>query len=64
MIHPLVCYFVLVYALIWCAYVPLALQGQGLLSGVSSRLHLAAFIVTVWTGDGAGLRELLGRLTR
>ena len=70
--HALVFYFVLAYALSWCAYVPLALQGQGLLSGIPNWLHLAAgygpllaaFLVTAWTGGGAGLRELFGRLTR
>lgn len=65
-------FFILAYLLSWCAYVPLALQGQGLLSGVPTWLHLAgaygpflaAFIVTVWTAGSAGLRELLGRMTR
>jgi membrane protease YdiL (CAAX protease family) len=65
-------YFLLAYLLSWCAYVPLALQGQGLLSGIPNWLHLAAgygpllaaFIVTAATGGGAGLRELLGRMTR
>ncbi len=49
--------FVLAYALSWCAFVPLALQAQGLLSGVPAWLHLtaafgpllAAFIVTAAT---------------
>ena len=70
--RSIVIYFVLAYFLSWCAYVPLALQGQGLLSGIPNWLHLvagygplmAAVIVTAWTGGGAGLRELFGRLTR
>ena len=65
-------YFFLAYAFSWCAYVPLALQGQGWLSGVPGWLHLAAgygpllaaFIVTAWTRGGAGVRELLSRMTR
>lgn len=65
-------YFLLAYFLSWCAYIPLALQGQGLLSGIPNWLHLAAgygpllaaFLVTAWTGGAAGLRELLSRLTR
>ncbi len=35
-------YFFLAYVFSWCAYVPLALQGQGLLSGIPAWLHLAA----------------------
>jgi len=35
-------YFVLAYLFSWCAYVPLALQGQGVLIGVPGWLHLAA----------------------
>lgn len=65
-------YFILAYFFSWCAYVPLALQGQGLLNGVPSWLHLAAgygpllaaFLVTAWSGGREGLGELLGRLTR
>lgn len=65
-------YFLLACFISWCAYVPLALQGQGLLSGVPKWLHLAAgygpllaaFIVTARTGGASGVRELLGRLTR
>jgi uncharacterized protein len=68
----LILYFVLAYTLSWCAYIPLALQAQGLLSGVPAWLHLAgafgpalsALIVTVLTGRGAGLRELLSRMAR
>lgn len=65
-------FFILAYLLSWCAYVPLALQGQGLLSGVPNWLHLAAaygpllaaFLVTAWTAGRKGVRELLSRLTR
>lgn len=35
-------YFLLAYFFSWCAFVPLALQGQGLISGVPKWLHLAA----------------------
>jgi len=64
-------YFVLAYLFSWCAYVPLALQGQGWLSGIPAWLHLAAgygpllaaFLVTAWTRGGAGVRELLSRMT-
>jgi hypothetical protein len=67
-----VMYFFLAYLFSWCAYVPLALQGQGWLSGVPGWLHLAAgygpllaaFLVTAWTRGGAGVRELLSRMTR
>lgn len=62
----------LAYFLSWCAYVPLALQGQGLASGIPHWLHLAAgygpllaaFLVTAWSGGRAGVREWLARLTR
>jgi len=65
-------YFFLAYLFSWCAYVPLALQGQGWISGVPGWLHLAAgygpllaaFLVTAWTRGGAGVRELLSRMTR
>lgn len=65
-------YFLLAYLISWCAWAPLALQGQGMASGVPAWLHLAgaygpflaAFIVTAWTAGHTGVRELLGRLTR
>lgn len=65
-------YFLLAYLFSWCAYVPLALQGQGVLSGLPPWLHLAgaygpflaAFIVTAGTAGRQGVRELLGRLAR
>ncbi len=65
-------YFVLAYLISWCAYAPLALQGQGLARGAPGWLHLAAgygpllaaVIVAAWTGGAAGLRDLLSRLTR
>jgi len=68
----IITYFVLAYALSWCAFIPLALSAQGILQGVPSWLHfvgafgplLAAFFVTWRTNGKAGLRELLGRMTR
>lgn len=65
-------YFGIAYLFSWCAYVPLVLQGQGLLSGIPNWLHLAAgygpllaaFIVTAWTSGETGVRELLSRMTR
>ncbi|MCX7841078.1 MAG: CPBP family intramembrane metalloprotease [Anaerolineae bacterium] len=65
-------YFGMAYLLSWCAYVPLALQGQGWLSGIPNWLHLAAgygpllaaFIVTAWMSGGVGVRELLARVAR
>ncbi len=62
MTPALVFYFILAYALSWCAFIPLALQAQGLLSGVPPWLHLAgaygpalaALVVTGFTGGGAG----------
>jgi membrane protease YdiL (CAAX protease family) len=68
----LVVYFVLAYALSWCAFIPVALTAQGVLDGVPEALHvagafgplLAAFIVTGVTAGGTGLRELLGRMAR
>lgn len=65
-------YFLLAYLFSWCIFVPLALQGQGVLSGIPHWLHLtspygpflAAFIVTAWTSGREGVRELLSRLTR
>jgi membrane protease YdiL (CAAX protease family) len=67
-----IAYFALAYFFSWCAYVPLALQGQGWISGIPNWLHLAAgygpllaaFLLTAWTGGGAGMRELLVRMTR
>ncbi|MCS7247699.1 MAG: hypothetical protein NZ840_05585 [Anaerolineales bacterium] len=72
MSQGIVVYFFLAYFISWCAYVPLALQGQSLLSGIPNWLHLAAgygpllaaFVVTAWTDGRAGLRELINRLTR
>lgn len=63
-------FFLLAYLLSWCVFVPLALQGQGVISGLSAWLHLigasgpllAAFIVTLATHGWAGLRGLLRRM--
>jgi uncharacterized protein len=65
-------YFLLAYALSWLVFVPLALQGQGWISGVPAWLHLfgaygpllAAVTVTAVTTGRTGLAELLSRVTR
>ncbi len=72
MTPALVLYFILAYALSWCVFIPLALQAQGLLSGVAPWLHLAgaygpalaALVVTALTKGRAGLRELFSRMGR
>ncbi len=61
-------YFLLAYGLSWCAFTPLALQGQGIISGAPAWLHLlgaysplaAAFSVTSLTAGPAGVGELVG----
>ncbi|MBN2549905.1 MAG: CPBP family intramembrane metalloprotease [Anaerolineales bacterium] len=63
-------YFILAYLLSWLVFIPLALQGQGLISGLPAWLHmlgafgplLAAFIVTLAAHGWAGLRGLLRRM--
>jgi membrane protease YdiL (CAAX protease family) len=65
-------FFLLAYALSWCAFIPLALDAQGILNGVPAWLHLigafgpliSAFIVTGFTRGTAGLRELVSRMLR
>jgi membrane protease YdiL (CAAX protease family) len=68
----LIIFFILAYALSWCAFIPLALQANGLLSGIPAWLHIAgafgpavaALSVTAVTRRRAGLGELLGRMAR
>lgn len=65
-------YFLLAFALSWLVAAPLALQGQGLISGIPAWLHLlsafgpllAAVGVTAVTAGRAGLAELLSRVMR
>ncbi|MCS6889961.1 MAG: CPBP family intramembrane metalloprotease, partial [Chloroflexus sp.] len=72
MSRPTILYVLLAYGLSWCAFTPLALQGQGIISGVPAWLHLlgaygplaAAFIVTLLTAGPAGARELVARMAR
>ncbi len=72
MSRPTVLYFFLAYMISWCFFIPLALQEQGLLSGVPGWLHLAAsygpllaaFIVAAATVGGAGIKELISCMTR
>ena len=68
----LVLYFILAYALSWCAFVPLALQAEGFMSGIPAWSHLlgafgpalSALTVTALTTRRAGIRELLSRISR
>lgn len=65
-------FFLLAYALSWCAFIPLALQAQGIISGVPAWLHLvgafgplvSAWVVTGATRGRAGVTELRQRVTR
>lgn len=71
--HPLVAFFLLAYLFSWGVQVPLALQATGFLdTKIPFSLHylsgygplLAAFIVT-WRSTGrAGIRELLGGVSK
>lgn len=68
----LLLFFGLAYLFSWSAYIPLALQARGVLSGIPPWVHLlgafgpalSALVVTALTTGRAGLRELLGRLGR
>jgi membrane protease YdiL (CAAX protease family) len=71
--HPLVAYFVLAYAITWAIGILLAASVRGLLGvQIPASVHflaaygpmLSAFIVTGITGGAAGIRELVGRMTR
>ena len=71
--HPLTAYFVLALALSWLVELPLVAVAQGWVQGpVPYAIHylaafgpmLSAVIVTGITGGAAGLKELLGRITR
>jgi len=70
--RKLVSYFVLAYALSWSVFVPLALAKQNVIAPLPAWLHIigafgpfvSAFIVTAATMGRAGVRELLGRITR
>jgi len=65
-------YFLLSYFLSWCVFVPLALQAQGLLSGLPAWFHLLgaygpllAALITALAFEGLdGARRLLAQLTR
>lgn len=65
-------YFLLAYLFSWLFFVPLALQGQGVLSGIPAWLHLlgaygpllAAVLATAVAHGPLGLAELFGRVTR
>lgn len=65
-------YFLLAYAFSWLLFVPLALQGQGVISAVPAWLHilgaygplLAALVVTAASLGRSGLAELFNRVTR
>ncbi len=68
----LIAFFGLSYALSWCVFVPLALQAQGVLSGLPPWLHLlaaygpllAAFITALAFERTEGARRLVAQMTR
>ncbi len=72
MMNDVKAFFLLAYALSWGAFIPLALQAQGLVTAVPAWLHLvgafgplaAAVIVSGVTGGKAGVMELFSRVTR
>lgn len=65
-------FFVLAYAISWGAWIPLAMRGDTVERGDPWPSHvpglmgpmLAAFLATWLTGGRAGLRDLVGRMTR
>lgn len=65
-------YFLLAYCFSWCVFVPLALQGQGILNGIPDWLHLfaaygpllAAFITALAFEGAEGVRRLVSQMTR
>jgi membrane protease YdiL (CAAX protease family) len=70
--YPLICFFILSYALSWIIEIPLALQAQGRIREVFPfSIHylagygplLSALIVTRLSRGASGLRELWGRMT-
>ncbi len=68
----LLTFFALSYAFSWCVFVPLALQAQGVLSGLPAWLHLlgaygpllAAFITALVFEGADGARRLVVQMTR
>ncbi len=70
--RSIVTFFFLAYLLSWCAFVPLALQAQGLLKGLPEWLHLlgaygpflAAFISALSFEGMDGVRRLTSQITR
>lgn len=70
--RKLVAYFALAYFLSWCIFVPLALAEQNVIAPLPAWLHIvgafgpfvSAFVVTAATTGRAGVRELVGRITR
>ena len=71
--HAILSYFVLAYAISWAIEIPIALSVQGLIAlRVPLWIHYfasfgpmgAALIVTAITQGGAGVRGLLGRITK
>ncbi len=65
-------YFILAYFFSWCVFVPLALQAQGVLSGLPVWLHLlaaygpllAAFMTALAFEGMDGVRRLVSQVTR
>ena len=65
-------YFVLAYLSSWCVFLPLALQAQGVLSGLPDWLHLlgaygpllAAFVAALAFEGVDGMHRLVSQMTR
>lgn len=71
--HPLAAYFALAYAITWAVALSIAASMRGWIGlQIPASAHfltsygpmLSAFIVTAMVGGSAGIRELLGRMTR
>ena len=70
--HPVVCFFVLAYALSWAYWLPLVFTGQVVTAGSGRPTQfpgllgpvVAAFVVTAMTQGRAGLRDLVRRMGR
>lgn len=71
--HPLVAYFTLAYAITWTVGLLIAASLRGWIGvQVPASVHflapygplLSAFIITAMTAGAAGIRELVGRMTR
>lgn len=65
-------FFLLAYLISWLIFVPLALQGLGILSGIPAWIHLlgafgpllSGLIISARTNGSRGLKELISQITR